>query len=99
MVMGPLDKSNVVRKRKSSEKTDTSQILGSSVNYAHEGVEGELEGQANEYGEDFGDFMDDSHGDSLGVIGGEIKGNFDDEPPPYSEIDDRLGENDGDYIK
>nr|CDS31126.1 cadherin EGF LAG seven pass G type receptor 1 [Hymenolepis microstoma] len=61
VIMGLLDKSNVVRKRKSSESVETSQILGSSVNY------GQGKEETNEFGE-FGDF-EDADG---GMIGDEM---------------------------
>ncbi|VUZ43645.1 unnamed protein product [Hymenolepis diminuta] len=76
IVLGLLDKSNVVRKRKSSESVETSQILGSSVNYAREGGEGEMD----EFGE-FGDFVD---GD-----GGMIDGEMEDASLPYIEMDEK----------
>lgn len=78
-MLGLLDKSNVVRKRKSSESVETSQILGSSVNYAREGGEGKM----NEFSE-FGDFVD---GD-----GGMIDGEIEDASPPYIEMDEKREE-------
>ncbi|KAM3180852.1 hypothetical protein ACTXT7_015501, partial [Hymenolepis weldensis] len=79
IVLGLLDKSNVIRKRKSSESVETSQILGNSLNYTREGGEGEM----NAFSE-FGDFVD---GD-----GGMIDGEMEDAPSPYIEMDEKREE-------